>query len=253
MSTIKENREFLKANFKVLDNIKTDKQKGLPCPNFQKEYNSKYKLIDLPKANENVLVESNIFKCIDKRRSLRHYSKESISLSELSYLLWATQGIQKVKSDSNTTLRTVPSAGATHTFETYLIINNVENLENGIYRYIPLEHKLLFMSKLNNMEKKVDEATPRQPFVANFVSKSGVIFLWSSTPYRAEYRFHITAHKKILIDVGHVCQNLSLASESINCGACAIGIYDQDIVDKMLDLDGEEEFIIYMAAVGRRE
>jgi nitroreductase len=60
-------------------------------------------------------------------------------------------------------------------------------------------------------------------------------------------------HKKILIDVGHICQNLYIASESIDAGTCAIGIYDQDRVDALLDLDGEDEFVIYLAAVGKKK
>lgn len=76
------------------------------------------------------------------------------------------------------------------------------------------------------------------------------MFAWSCIPYRSEHRFSIIAHKKILIDIGHVCQNLYISSESLDYGTCAIGIYDQDIIDDMLDLDGENEFVIYMAYVG---
>lgn len=74
----------------------------------------------------------------------------------------------------------------------------------------------------------------------------------SCLPYRAEHKFDITAHKKILIDIGHVCQNLYLAGESVGCGTCAIGIYDQRLMDEMLALDGEDEFVIYMAALGKK-
>lgn len=252
MERYKKNREFLKANFKVLDEIKTDKQKGLSCPCFQKEYSKEAKLITLPKVEKDILVKPNIFECLEGRRSIRRYSDECITLEELSYLLWATQGIQKLTNNDTSTLRRVPSGGAAHPFETYLIINRVQNLESGIYRYLPLEHKLIFMYIINEMEDKVDEATPKQPFAANFVSKSAVIFAWSCIPYRAEYKFDITSHKKILIDVGHLCQNLYIASESIDCGTCAIGIYDQKLIDKMLSLDGENEFVIYMAALGKK-
>lgn len=251
MDRYKQNRDFLKANFTVLDEIQTDKQKNLPKPSIQKNYDKNSSLIDLPQVDKNIISKANIYDCIKDRRSVRKYADEKISIQELSYLLWSTQGIQKVIGENSATLRTVPSGGASHTFETYLFINRVEHLKNGVYRYLPLEHKLLFMFELNNMNEDIDKATPRQIFVQNFASKSAVVFAWSSIPYRAEYKFDITAHKKILIDVGHVCQNLHIACESINCGACAIGIYDQEFVDKTLQLDGENEFIIYMAAVGK--
>lgn len=251
MYRYKQNREFLKANFQVLDEIKTDRQKGMPFPNFQKEYDHQSKLITLPEVNKGIQLKSNVFDCLNDRRSIRKYSDENITMEQLSYLLWATQGIQKVMSNNTTTLRRVPSGGAAHPFETYLIINRVEGLENGVYRYLPLEHKLMFMYVIEEVNSKVDEATPKQPFVPNFVSKSAVIFAWSCIPYRAEYKFDVTAHKKILIDVGHLCQNLYIASEAVGCGACAIGIYDQKLIDSMLSLDGENEFVIYMAALGK--
>lgn len=251
MYRYKENREFLKANFQVLDEIETDRQKGMPFPDFQKEYDNDAKLITLPEVNKKIQLKSNVFDCLNDRRSIRKYSDENITMEQLSYLLWATQGIQKVMSNNTTTLRRVPSGGAAHPFETYLIINRVEGLENGVYRYLPLEHKLMFMYVVEEVDSKVDQATPKQPFVPHFVSKSAVIFAWSCIPYRAEYKFDVTAHKKILIDVGHLCQNLYIAAETLGCGTCAIGIYDQKLIDSMLSLDGENEFVIYMAALGK--
>lgn len=252
MNRFCNNREFLKADFKVLDEIKTDRQLGIKPPSIQKDY-EKGELILLPSVDKSILKKSNLYDCLEDRRSIRQYSDESIGINELSYLLWATQGIQKVNENNNTTLRRTPSGGASHTFEAYLIINNVDTLKKGIYRYIPLEHKLLFMYEVDKMEEKIDFATPRQPFVPKFVSKSAVVFVWSTIPYRAEHKFDVTAHKKILIDVGHLCQNLYIASESIECGTCAIGIYDQEIIDNMLGLDGKDEFVIYLAALGKKK
>lgn len=251
MDKIKQNRAFFKADFEILKHIKTDKQKGIEAPPIQKYHDPNAKLIELPSLNKEILTKPSVFDCIKDRRSIRKYSDEKISLSELSYLLWATQGIESVK-DKSSALRTVPSAGCTHPFETYLIINNVIDLNSGIYRYLPLEHKLLFIKSLDNIEEKINKATPNQPFAQDFVSKSAVVFAWSCIPYRSEHRFSITAHKKILIDIGHVCQNLYISSESLDYGTCAIGIYDQDIIDDMLDLDGENEFVIYMACVGKK-
>lgn len=253
MNRYKNNRDFLKTDFKALKNIKTDKQMGLPAPSFLKGYNKDEVLITLPNVNKEILVKPNVYDCLEDRRSVRMYSEKYITLEELSYLLTMTSGIQSVNENTGTTLRRVPSGGASHTFETYLIINRVEGLDEGVYRYLPLENKLIYMYKLHDAEEKIDEATDGQPFVQGFVSKSAVIFAWSCIPYRAEYRFDTQAHKKLLIDVGHVCQNLYIASESINCGTCAIGIYDQKLIDKMLNLDGEDEFIIYMAAVGKKK
>lgn len=251
MGRYEEQRNFLKSNFGEFRKIKTDKMKGIPQPSIVKHYDSFSNVINLPKVSENIIKKENIYQCIKERRSTRFYSDESITLKELSYLLWATQGITSTN-NSGITFRTVPSSGGTHSFETYLFIMRVEGIKNGVYRYLPVEHKLLFMFELNNIEEKVDAVTLDQPFVPNFAKKAAVLFAWSAIPYRSEWKFDITAHKKILIDIGHVCQNLYLASESVEAGACAIGIYDQKMMDELLELDGDEEFIIYLAAVGKK-
>lgn len=243
-------RNFLKSNFDEFNNTKTDKASGITQPPITKYYDSSEVIIDLPEISEEILKNENIYNCIKERRSVRLYSEEKLTLEELSYLLWSTQGINNSKNVPS--LRTVPCSGATHSFETYLFIMNVHDIKKGIYRYLPIEHKILFMFELENIDEKVDIMTLDQPFVPHFANKAAVIFAWSTIPYRSEWKFDITAHKKILIDVGHVCQNLYLASESIEAGACAIGIYDQKMIDDILNLDGEDEFVVYLAAVGKK-
>lgn len=252
MGKYEQQRSFLKSNFNEFRNIKTDKMKGVSQPEGVKPYYPNSRIINLPAVNENILKKQDIYECIKDRRSTRLYSEEPISLEELSYLLWATQGIT-MTNKAGMTFRTVPCSGATHSFETYLFIINVVGLEEGIYRYLPIEHKLLFMFALEDIDTKLDEITLDQPFVPHFAKKAAVTFAWSTTPYRSEWKYDISAHKKILIDVGHVCQNLYLAGESVDMGVCAIGIYDQEAVDNLFKLDGEEEFIIYLAAAGKKK
>lgn len=252
MKRYEEHRNFLKSNFDEFKNIKTDKMKGVPQPTGFKNYELSSDIIDLPEIRKEIVKKSNIYECIKDRRSTRFYADKPINVQELSYLLWATQGITGTNK-AGLTLRTVPCSGATHSFETYLFILSVEGVQSGVYRYLPFEHKLLFMYKLDEIGNKIDEITLDQPFVPNFAKKAAVIFAWSTTPYRSEWKFDVTAHKKILIDIGHVCQNLYLASESIGAGTCAIGIYDQKKIDELLELDGYDEFVIYLAAVGKKK
>lgn len=251
MSRYEAQRNFLKTDFTQFKNIKTDRMKGVPQPPIVKPYDPPAEIIHLPDISNDVIKKENILECIKDRRSIRLYSQEALSLEELSYLLWATQGITGT-SQAGLTLKTVPCSGATHSFETYLFIMNVEGLKKGVYRYLPVKHDLIYLFDLTNIEQKIDEVTLDQPFVPNFAKKAAVLLAWSTIPYRSEWKFDITAHKKILIDIGHVCQNLYLAGEAIDAGTCAIGIYDQKMIDQMLELDGEDEFVIYLAAVGKK-
>jgi nitroreductase len=78
-----------------------------------------------------------------------------------------------------------------------------------------------------------------------------VDFFWSCIPYRSEWRYLHEAHRVMLLDAGHLCQNLYLAVEAISCGCVAIGAYDQSRADELIGVDGVDEFTVYLAAVGR--
>lgn len=226
--------------------VGSDQGRGIGMPPAQKSYGKDAELIALPRPDQWAVAKPNIADCIAERKSRRKFTEESLTMDELAYLLWSTQGVKGV-TPSGRSYRTVPSAGGRHALETYLAINRVEGIKPGVYRYVPFEHRLLHLSSGDGMEERLGELASGQ----SFVGKSAVCFIWSAIPYRMEWRHGIRAPKFILLDVGHVCQNLYLACESIMCGACAIGLYDQEGMDRLLGLDGEDELVVYLAAVGR--
>lgn len=247
MDIIKQQREWMKSGFAESEDMESDQQLKLPQPALQKPYDENTNKIDLPIVNESILININIFDIFNERISHRSFSSEYISLSELSFLLWATQGVKTVKGHNYATLRPVPSAGARHPFETYIVVNRVEGLKSGAYRYLPLTHQLIYIFEVENSQEKLSILTLGQ----KFVGKSAVTFIWSVIPYRGEWRYNKVAHKAMILDAGHVCQNLYLACEAIGCGTCAIAAYDQMEFDRFLKLDGDDEFVIYLAPVGK--
>jgi SagB-type dehydrogenase family enzyme len=247
MSQFKEQRAFMKSNFKLLAEIQTDQQLELPQPQLQKPVPPDAKIIPLPKVNPGVIKHSDIFSCIKRRRSVRKYLKDALTIDELSFLLWTTQGVQRVFGNQYSTFRPVPSGGARHPFETYLLVNRVDGLESGVYRYLALSHELLCLFTASGLDEHLRRISSRQPFVA----EGAVVFVWSCLPYRGEWRYHMAAHKCMLIDAGHLCQNLYLACTAIGCGTCAVGDYDQEMLDGFLGLNSEDEYAVYLAPVGR--
>lgn len=244
---VRQNREVMKSGFAFLHNFISDQARGLEV-SIKKDYDKKNEIIPLLMPDESVLKKANILDCITARKSRRKYSGENLTLAELSYLLWATQGVKK-ELGGKSSIRTVPSGGSRHPFETYLAVNRVKGVKAGVYRYLPFEHKLVFLFSEKNMAEKLTEGALGQPFAGN----SAVTFIWSAIPYRCEWRYTLEAKKIILQDSGHVCQNLYLACESILCGTVAVGAYDQDLMDGFLKLDGQDEFVVYMAPVGKLE
>lgn len=202
--------------------------------------------IPLTKNFSDVMKETNYFTLLQERKSQRSYKDDSMTMDQLSFLLWTTQGIKEIRGNNSATIRPVPSAGARHAFETYLAIFKVEGLEKGIYHYLPIEHSIEFIGMVDDFEKTVSDSLCEQ----KWASASAVTFFYSAIPYRSEWRYCTDAHKLMLIDVGHVVQNLYLSCQAIGCGTCAIAAFDQQKADKMLQLDGEDEFVIYAAPVG---
>ncbi|MDZ7672148.1 MAG: SagB/ThcOx family dehydrogenase [Halanaerobiales bacterium] len=145
-----ELREFLKSSEWVnRDEFKTPKDKNIKKPLPVKKYDET-NLISLPNHENLSLSNDSIKDLVKNRKSRRKYNNESLTLKELSFLLWATQGVR----DDHIRLRTVPSGGAVHPFETYLYLNRVEGIKPGLYRYIPGEHALVFIKIVQRFKKR---------------------------------------------------------------------------------------------------
>ena len=146
-------------------------------------------------------------------------------------------------------LRTVPAGGAVHPFETYLSVHRVAGLETGLYRYLPTEHKLC----LRYLDPAVAERFHGVRGGGDpFVRRCAVYFIWTVVPYRREWGGG-WASVSTAIQVGHVCQNLHIASEAIGCGTCPTSVSGERApkYDELLGVDGRNEFTVYAAAVGK--
>lgn len=225
----------------------TAQSRGLPPPPLQKPPRQGSEIISLPSSRQWETVRPvPVAEAIAGRKSRRGATKGNLPLSELSFLLWAVQGVRAMAGPHHA-LRTVPSAGCRHSFETYVAALRVDGLEKAIYRYLPLGHELVKEKTAGNLEQTVT----RMALGQSFAGKSAATFIWTTIPARMEWRYAEAAYKVIALDAGHVCQNLYLACEAVSAGACAIGAYDQERADQLVGVDGEEEFVVYMAAVGK--
>ncbi len=220
---------------------------GLPQPPLELPVPSDAVRIDLPSPSQIKVPSIDLRQAIEKRETLRAYSEINLSLTELSYLLWITQGV-KVVTDRPVTKRTVPSAGSRHAFETWLLVNRVDDLQPGLYRYVALTHQLIRLPANEAIRQTLTDACSHQ----KHVFESAVTFFWVAVTERMTWRYPGRGYRYLFLDAGHVCQNLYLAAEQIGCGICAIGAYDDDLVDAALQLDGKNLFTIYIASLGKR-
>ena len=142
----KSKREFLKANqWSNFNHIRSDQQKGLPRPELQKPIPADAVLVYLVPPEAFAIGSAFTIDVIRERKSHRRFTAEPLTIGELSFLLWATQGVRgKVVSDGITyVMRNVPSGGNRHPIETYLSVHRVEGVRPGLYRYLPVDHKLV--------------------------------------------------------------------------------------------------------------
>lgn len=244
---IRQMRVFLKDHVREeVDFDATDQANQVPMPEIEKAFHGAVR-VDLPQAADLELPAMTVAEAIGSRRSRRVYQAQEMKLEELSYLLWATAGIRSKR--PHRILRMTPSAGNRHSEETYLAVFRVEGLKPGIYRYLPLEHQLGLVAEYPDLYDRVNRAARMQLFA----SRCNVLFIWTSIPYRTEWRYDFASAKVIALDMGHICQNLYLACESIGYGTCALAAYDQKAADALVGVDGEDEFTVYMAPVGRQD
>lgn len=220
--------------------------RGAPVPEAEKPVHPDAPAIELP-APQEVLPERTrgLFDILRTRRSRRAYSAAPLALKELATLLWSVQGV--VESGRGFTLRTAPSAGARHPLETYVLVNRVESLPPGLFRYSPAGHRLVRLGDDASVAGRMAAACLGQEMLRT----SAASFVWTAVVERGRWKYQQRAYRYIYLDAGHACQNLYLGCEALGLGCCAVAAFDDDEVDRILGLDGREEFAIYLATVGR--
>ena len=240
---IRAGRRFLRSGWESFDGKATDQSRGASPPPQQTHCPAGSRTVELVPPERFRLGGMSVIDAIRSRRSRRKYAETPLGMEELSFLLWATQGVRKRGAVSST--RTVPSGGSRHGLETYVYAARVTGLDEGLYRYQPLDHALCHLRSAVGMHEDLARALYGQSW------NSAAVFAWTVVPYRMEWRYAAASHKILALDAGHVCQNLYLACESIGCGTCAIGAYDQVAMDGFLGVDGVDEATIYCAPVGK--
>ncbi len=247
---IAEGRAFTKGyrnDDPYMEDFESDQDRKLPQPPLVKASMAPIEnRIALTKDFFGLTLQKDLFSLLRSRRSARVYTQEIVTLEQLSFLLWATQGVKDIRGKSYATLRTVPSGGARHEYETYLLVRHVSGLENGAYHYLPLEHALEFLHPVEDMETIISDTLCGQSWAA----KANVIFYWAMVAYRAEWRYGIYAHRPALIDAGHIGQNLYLSATALGLGTCGIAAFSHELCCEVFGLDGTEEYVVYSMPVG---
>jgi SagB-type dehydrogenase family enzyme len=190
--------------------------------------------------------DTGLSRLIAKRRSKRLFLDKPISIEQLSYLLWATQGITGQKGEAK--LRAVASAGNRHCFNTYVITNRIEGLKKGIHLYDP-DNNSLGLVKDGDFSKEMLEFYFDQKMIVD----CSAVFIWTAVTAKMTMRYALRGYRYMFIDAGHVGAHFQLACEDVGLGSCNMAaFYDWELA-KTLNINPELELPIYIAVAGWTE
>lgn len=181
---------------------------------------------------------------IQQRRSVRDYSGQPMTLEELSRLLYYTGGINTERWGHK--LRAAPSAGALYPIEVYPVVHRVEGLEPGLYHYAVGDHALELL-QAGDLQREI----VRHGLMQGFLGEANVVLVLTAIFQRLRWKYRERTYRYALLEAGHLGQNVYLAATSMGMGACAVGAFLDDDLNNMLGVDGKEEAVIYMLAVGK--
>jgi len=187
------------------------------------------KTIELPTKRLNEQI--SLAKTLEKRSSCRYFNEESLTLQDLSNILWAAQGI----TDKRYSLRrTVPSAGAVYPIEMYISIRKegVHELDKGIYRYISETHSLEKVS-----ESDITEDLSNACYNQEFITKASFNILLASNNQRTRELYNERGDRYVMMEAGSITQNIYLEAVESNLGTVFIGAFDDALIKSLFGIE----------------
>jgi len=239
--------EFIKGT-RYPDYSTVDLVLRVPEPPHELPVKEGQKKIRLPSPKKFKVPDFPVRNAIEHYEPVGFFSRSRITIRELSYLLWCTQGFKKIVAET-IQLRNVPSSGSRYPLETYFVANEVEGLETGLYRYLPKSHSIV--------AERIDSGLILEMSTAsmNFrvMTRAAVTFLWVAIPYRSVWALGNRGYRSVLIEAGHTCQNLIMAAANLEYDVFPTDMFHDDLIAKLAGLDTETQWPVYLAAVGKVE
>lgn len=231
---------FVLIGLSVLSRLpKFQKENKLAMPSPQAPHKN---IIDLPQPEPKgkMSLEEAIF----ERRSRREYTQESLTLAQVSQILWSGQGI----TDEKTGFRSSPSAGALYPLDIYLVVgrNGVGDLLEGVYRFLPQGQKLEKILT-GDLRELLMKASLNQSFIA----QAPMVLVITGEYERTMVKYGERGKQYVHQEAGHTAQNIYLQVESLGLGTVTIGAFDEEEVINILNLPNAHR-PLYIMPVGQR-
>ena len=189
---------------------------------------------------------ADLFELLKKRRSRRKFTRAPFQKFELSLLLKYSGGTTHPTSDGRYH-RAHPSAGARFPIEIYpVVLRSGEDLEAGIYHYQVKNYALDIL-----WERPFSDGDLDQLFSYSFVKDAALAIVMTAVFSRTQNRYGERGYRYILAEAGHIGQNIYLVAEALGLKCCALASTDDIEIERLLDIDGVTESLVYALAVGK--
>lgn len=206
------------------------------------------KVIRLPSPNRMKVTDRAVRDALEQWEPAGFFSRSSITLKELSFLLWCSQGYRKI-AGGDLMIRNVPSSGSRYPIETYFVAGEVVGLETGLYRYLPHSHQIV----VERVDSDLPFALGTASMNFKLITRAAITFLWVGIPYRSTWALGNRGYRSVLIEVGHICQALIMASSCIGYRVHPIDLFHDQMMIQLAGLDPETQWPLYVGAVGKLE
>ncbi len=195
-----------------------------------------YMALPEPKKESKTSIEEALL----KRRSIREYKDEALSLEEISQILWSAQGITAPEQGG----RTAPSAGALYPLEIYLVVRKAENLKPGVYHYLPEGHKIKQV-----LEKDISGELAIAGLNQMFIKEAPANIVISAVFSRTTSKYGERGNQYVYMEAGHASENIYLQVESLGLGTVTVGAFSDEEIKRILNL--QKEIPLYIMPIGR--
>jgi SagB-type dehydrogenase family enzyme len=201
-------------------------------------FRGEIKMVKLPQPR--FKSNSSVEQTLGNRRSRRNYTYDPISLSDISQLCWAAQGITDIQKG----FRTAPSAGGLYPIEIYVVVGN-SNIESGAYHYSPEEHTLVLV-KHGDLREQLYKAALDQKWVKEGAIDLVITGVFSRTTSKYGTR---GSERYVWMEAGHVAENIYLQAEALGLGTVSVGAFYDEQVQETLSVPSDHT-PLYIMPVG---
>ena len=230
----------------------------------EEEVIEKGETIDLPKYK---IIKDSFTSVIRSRRSIRKMSGEMLSMEELSSILFYGDGVtgkfsfngdgslpptETLGGDYESTLRSAPSGGGLYPIHLYCVITNVQGIKKGIYRYLPINHKLQIIRIFDDQD--YEDFLKLANFGVNIESHNlGVSIFYIYNLYDNSRKYGDMAMQFAYIEAGEISENIQLTCTALDLAVTDIGGYEKALTEKFLGIDGLTKHMIHLTIIGKKQ